>query len=115
MYINLLRWFWRRQSPGTSSEEEFRGRTSSEEGVQLRWVGLGISWEQFPEQKSSEGRRVLRPPPSPTKPYKKQQMERIKATALQRKVSKHRKTQRKRVERKTRGVGRGVQKSQPLF
>jgi len=46
------------QSPGTSSEEEFRGRVprkSSEEGVQLRGAALGISWEQFPGRKSSEG------------------------------------------------------------
>src|SRR5262245_18941259 len=35
-------------------------------------------------------------------------MERIKATALQRKVSKHHKTERKRTKPKSRGAGRGV-------
>src|SRR5262245_25871224 len=36
-------------------------------------------------------------------------MERIKATSLQRKVSKHHKSQRKRVKQKTRGVAGGTQ------
>src|SRR5262245_50322927 len=70
-------------------------------------VEWGMGWERSLITQLPSQEKPLRPPTGPSKPYKKQQIERIKATSLHRKVTKTPQTMRKTTRGQKQGVAGG--------
>src|SRR5262245_23347503 len=87
MNITRVHWLGRRRSPA--------------------WE-MQVSWNQSRGRTSSEGIRVLRPRPGQSKPYKKQQMDAIKAALANSNTAQTPQIIAKKRETKIRGGGRGV-------